>query len=242
MSVLDRIAGFLGYARPVRSTGFAAAQVDRLTAALAQETRNINDVLRYDLRRLRARSRQAAQNNPYARRFVKMVVNNVAGPTPFRLQSKVKFKTGNLDTTANRRMEEEWGLWGKVGNCELSGRHSLSEILRLLVKILATDGELLLRRYRGKEYGRHGYQVQLIDVDRLDDMKNQALPGGGAIHMGVQVDAQNRPVGYHLLKRKPAHWISGARGETEFVPADDVLHVFIPDAAEQVRGIPWRLR
>jgi lambda family phage portal protein len=207
---------------------------------MAAEVEFINTTLRYQLRRLRARSRQAGQNNPFARRFFNMVVNNVAGPTPFALQAKVRFKNGKLDTSANSKIEDEWDLWGKKGVCEMSGRFSWNAVQRLLVRTLAVDGELLLRRYRGADFGRHGYQLQMIDVDRLDDLKNEALPGGGAIHMGVEVDAQSRPVAYHILKRKPASWATNPMlRESERILAEDILHLFIPESAEQVRGVPW---
>lgn len=240
MGIADKIAGWLGYARPRRSPGYAAADSSRLTASLAQEAEFINTTLRYQGRKLRARSRQAAQNNPFARRFVNMVVNNVCGPVPFRLQSKVKFKNGKLDTAANRKMEQEWCAWGKKGSCEISKRFSWSAMQRLLVRGLATDGELLLRRYRGPDQGRHGYRLQILDVDRLDDLKNKSLPNGGAIHMGVEVSAESVPVAYHILKRKPSQWAYGyTNRESDRVLAEDILHVFIPDFAEQVRGVPW---
>lgn len=243
MGLLDKVATWLGYAKPRRNTGgYAAADLGRLTASLSSETRFINDTLRYQLRVLRARSRQATQNNPFGRKFVQMVVDNVCGPVPFRLQAKVKFASGELDTSANRRIEDGWTAWGRKGVCEITGRWSWSQMQRLLVRILATDGELLLRRYRGPEYGRGGYQLQVIDVDRLDDLKNKALPDGGAIHMGVEVDSMSRPIAYHILRRKPSQWQSyGAygRGESDRVSAEEILHLFVPEFADQVRGVPW---
>jgi lambda family phage portal protein len=240
MKLLDAIAKWAGYAPARRAqSGFAAADHSRLTAALTSETQFINTTLRYQLRTLRARSRQAAQNNPYAKRFAQMVVDNVCGPVPFRLQAKVKFNSGKLDTVANKAIEREWGAWGRVGACELTGKWSWNTAQRLLVRCLAVDGELLLRKYRGPDYGRHGYQLQIIDVDRLWEMKNEQLKGGGAIHMGVEVDPTGRPLAYHLLKRKPAQWQLGYVHETERVPADEIIHLFVPDFAEQSRGIPW---
>jgi lambda family phage portal protein len=236
----DWLSGKPAPVAPRRSSGFAAGDVSRLTASMAAEVEFINTTLRYQLRRLRARSRQAGQNNPFARRFFNMVVNNVAGPTPFALQAKVRFKNNKLDTSANSKIEAEWDLWSKKGACELSGRFSWNAVQRLLVRTLAVDGELLVRRYRGAEFGRHGYQLQLIDVDRLDDLKNEALSNGGAIHMGVEVDAQSRPVAYHILKRKPSNWNTNPMlRESERILAEDILHVFIPESAEQVRGVPW---
>jgi lambda family phage portal protein len=244
MGALDWIAARLGYAprgaRGARTVGFAAAEVSRLTASLAAESENINNTLRYQLRRLRARSRQTCQNNPFGRRFAQMVVDNVGGPQPFRLQAKVKFNKGKLDTAANTRIEAAWRGWGRVGSSELTGRFSWNAVQRLLIRSLAVDGEILVRKHRGNQYGPYGYQLQVLDVDRLDDLKNERLQGGGAIHMGVELDAVSRPVAYHILKRKPASWQSGNYPrEHERVPADEIIHIFLPEFAEQVRGVPW---
>jgi len=243
MRWLDGIAQRLGYVRPAQrnhTVGFAAAQISRLTASLAQDTAMINNTMRYQLRILRARSRQECMNNPYARRFAQMVVDNVAGPTPFKLQAKATFKNGKLDTAANAKIEACWKSWGRKGNCEITGKWSWSAVQRLLVRTLAVDGEILLRILRGRAYGPHGYQLQVLDADRLDDLLNKVLPNGNAIHMGVELDPNSVPVAYHILKRKPATWLAGGYPrESERVPAADIMHFFIPEYAEQVRGIPW---
>lgn len=240
MGALDWVASKLGYAKPRRSTGYAAAELSRLTSSLAAETEQINNTLRYQLPILRARSRQASMNNPYVRRFAQMVVDNVCGPVPFRLQSKVKFKSGSLDTAANAKIEACWKSWSRKGNCELTGRWSWAATQRLLVRSLAVDGELLVRIKRGDGNGPHQYMLQVLDADRLDDRKNEKLANGGAIHMGVELDPLSRPVAYHILKRKPATWSTGGYPrESERVPAEDILHFFIPDFPEQVRGVPW---
>jgi lambda family phage portal protein len=241
VGALDWIARRFGYVRAVpRTVGFAAAEISRLTASLATDTENINNTLRYQLRALRARSRQVTQNTPYGRRFASMVVDNVAGPQPFRLQAKVKSSKGKIDTAANRRIEERWAAWGMPGGCEITGRFSWNTLQRLMVRTLAVDGEVLVRKLRGSSYGPQGFQLQLVDIDRLDDLLNKRLPNGGAIHMGVELSPESKPVAFHLLKRKPASWMAGGYPrETERVPADEILHVFVPEFAEQVRGVPW---
>lgn len=242
MGALDWFAGKLGFVRPrsPRNQGYNAAGLSRLTASLQAESQFINTTLRYQLRVLRARSRQAAQNNPFARRFVQMVVDNVGGATPFRLQGKVKFKSGAADEAANDRIEECWKAWGRAGQCEITGKWSWNAVQRLLLRGLAIDGELLIRKLRGPDHGPFGYKLQIIDVDRLYELKNEALANGGAIHAGVEVDPTGRPVAYHLLKRKPAQWqFAGYTMDFERVSADEIIHVFVPEFAEQIRGVPW---
>lgn len=244
MGVIERLAGMLGYAKPRPMPrahyGYDASQLTRLTASLQAESQFINTTLRFQLRILRARSRQAAQNNPFARRFVSMVVANVCGPQPFRLQGKVKNRLGKPDETANEAIEDGWKAWGKPGNCDITGKWSWNAVQRLLIRNLAIDGELLVRKLRGPQYGKYGYRLQVIDVDRLYELKNEALDNGGAIHAGVEVDAYARPIAYHLLKRKPSQWqMSGYTLEFERVPAEDMIHIYVPEFAEQVRGVPW---
>lgn len=228
--------------KPQRSgpkPGFASAEFSRLTSSLASESQYINLTLRNQLRTLRARSRQAAQNNPFARRFVSMVVDNVAGDKPFRLQAKNKFGTGRIDDQSNSAIENAWECWSRRGNCEVTGRFAWNALQRLLIRTLAIDGEVLLRKYKGPEWGPHGYQLQLVDIDRLWEMKNAALPNGGAINMGIEMDSMSRPVAYHILKRKPSAWAYGYSMETDRVDASEIIHLFIPDFAEQARGVPW---
>lgn len=222
-----------------RAPGYAAADTGRLTASLAKECDYINRTLRYQLRMLRARSRQATQNNPFGRRFVQMVVDNVCGPQPFRLQAKVKSKGGRLISSANKAIEDAWCGYGRKGQCDITGRLSRNALDRLIVKTLATDGEVLLRKYRGPQYGKYGYQYQLIDIDRLDETKNESFSNGGAIHMGIEIDGMSRPMAYHILKRKPSQWHSAFTREYDRVPAEEIVHLFVPDFAEQVRGVPW---
>ncbi len=225
--------------RPARRTGFAAAESSRLTASLASETEFINRTLRYQLRTLRARSRQLSLNNAYGKKFAKMVVDNLCGPAPFILQAKVKTARGKLDDMANKRIEAAWKSWTRRGQCEITGLWSLNAVWKLIARIWAVDGEVVIRKYRGPEYGKHGFVLQIIDSDRLDDQKNKKLPGGGAIHMGIEYDAVQRPLAYHILRRKPAEWEHGYTREADRIPAREILHLYLPEHAEQGRGVPW---
>jgi lambda family phage portal protein len=132
-------------------------------------------------------------------------------------------------------------MWGRKGACELTGRWSWNTLQRLLIRTLVIDGELSCASIAAPSTARTDTQLQLIDIDRLWEHNNKALPDGGAIHMGVEVDpAIGRPVAYHLLKRKPAQWqMSGYGMDFERVPADEIIHIFVPDFAEQCRGVPW---
>jgi lambda family phage portal protein len=246
MGLLSRLAEKLGTktAAPpvnVRSTGFSAADYSRVTSSLVGETRHINDIIRWQGPTLLARARQMARNNPYAAKFLKMVEVNVCGPNPFNLQGQIKsVKTGKPDSGANELIENAWYRWGRPANCDRYGKSSLKDIYRLLARTLAQDGEILIRHHEGRNAGQFGYQVQLIDIDRLDWDRTEQLPGGGAIYCGIELDADGRVLAYHISKKRPADWQLNFRSrDSERIPASQITHEFIQWLPEQVRGVPW---
>lgn len=223
----------------VRATGFSAADYSRLTASLDMESDHIMRIIRTQGRALRARSRQVSMNTPYGNKFVQMCVNNIDGPTPFKLQAKVKYASGKYDKTANQTIEQEWKQWGKPGNCDLEGRLSWADIQRLFTRSLAIDGEVIIRKFQGSSAGPWGLQFQVIDVDRLDEDKNEELANGNVIIAGVEITPEGRTAAYWLLKRKPRDWHLGVAKEYVRIPAEQIIHCFVPLFPEQVRGVPW---
>ena len=69
--------------------------------------------LRYSLRQLRARSRELAANNGYARKFLKMCMTNIAGPNGIVLRPTMKDQRGNPDKANNEKIKAAWDRWGQ---------------------------------------------------------------------------------------------------------------------------------
>lgn len=227
-----------------RSTGFSAAEYSRITSSMVSESRHINSITRWEGRTLRARSRQLCDNNEYAAKFLGMVTSNVCGPNPFRLQAKTKTATGRNkglpDSFANEKIEAEWNAWGRPGSCDFSGRLSWPDFQRLIIRTVAMDGEALIRVLQGNDCGPWGIKIQLIDTNRLDEDRNQQFPDGSAIHCGIEFDPQGKVVAYWLMKQKVSDWQAGyLTRQYERIPAEEIIHLFIPQRAEQVRGVPW---
>lgn len=223
---------------PVAQRRFEAATVDRLTASWLTTQASLDHDLRTSLDRVRARSRDLFKNNEYAVKFGRMVVNNVVGPEGFTLQSRPADPDGSVDRVAARAIERAFWRWMRPGNCEVTGRHSFNDLCRLGLLALARDGELLWRKVRGRSAGPFGFQLQAIDIDRLDTDYNLAAAGNrNAVIMGVEVNRAGRPVAYHIWTAHPqdAH----ASRERERVPAADIIHRFHAQGEGQTRGFPW---
>lgn len=218
---------------------FEGAIVNRLTASWQSVNTAINAELRTDLDRLRARSRDLFKNNEYGKKFGRMVRNNVAGPDGFRLQVLAEDAANKPDSYANQAIEKAFTRWSRASQCDVTGKRSFADICRAVSVSVARDGEALIRKRRGSGAGDFGYQLQLLDVDRLDTLMNLwPAEGRNAVIMGVEVDKWCKPVAYHLWDRHPTESPNVSRVR-ERVPASDMFHLFIADEDEQVRGVPW---
>lgn len=208
--------------------GFEVAAINRLTAAWLGSTQRIDEELRGDLDRLRARSRHLAMNNDYVRKYLRMVESNIVGPSGIILQSRVMNGPTAPDTLANAAIERAWYDWSQYA--DITGRRTFVGLCQSVASDCARDGEALVIILRGAD-NPYGLALQVLDVNRLATDRNQApTVGANAICMGVEVDSRGRPVAY---------WIRLDGYTPQRIDARDVLHVYRPDRAEQTRGYPW---
>lgn len=225
-------------ARPLPGRGargpFMAATVDRLTASWLAGRQSINDALRGDLDMLIARSNDMAKNNGHAKRFLKMVDRNIIGPKGVVLQARVVDSPNKPDSLANSAIEAAYFRWCQRGSAEITGRMSFVDVCRVIVRSVAREGAALVREVHGQEAGNpEGFALQLISIMRMDTGRNRAPANGvNAIIMGVEVDDYLRPLAYWIKDR-----VEG--GTAQRYPAQGIHHIFLPEEAEQVRGVPW---
>jgi len=65
-------------------------------------------------------------------------------------------------------------------------------------------------------------------------MKNAVYANGDKIVMGIKVDEHYKPLSYFIRKNKSADYY--LQGETEEIPADEIIHIYRKQFAGQVRG------
>ncbi|AAS38504.2 putative phage-related protein [Vibrio phage VP882] len=233
------------YVEPQKNAAraFEAARRDRLGKAWLRRASRLSadEEIYADLASLVQRAREQSINNPYAKRFYQLLKNNVIGPKGMTFQSRVKRRNGKPDDRANTLIEGNWQQWIKKGNCDVTGRYHFVTLLHLWMETLARDGEVLVREHRGYP-NKWGYALQILECDRLDLNYNADLQNGNRIRMSIELDAWERPVAYHLLVNHPGDnsYCYHYAGQTyERVPADEIIHTFVPWRPHQNRGIPW---
>ena len=220
------------------------AKVDRLTNDWLTQAKTLNADLRSSLSTMIARARDIATNDPYAKKFIRLVSKNLIGPDGFTLRNKAgDYRDGKftLDKLANRIIQDAWWEWGKPQFATVTGNTSFREFCRMAAQSCAIDGEVFIRILKGKNVNDYGITLQLIEADYVDEKMNYVLDNGNFIMMGIEVTPYRKPIAYHFKKviLDRELYTSRTAYEYERVPADQVIHLFYREMPSQVRGLTW---
>ena len=224
-----------------RRSGLFSGDINRLLSGWTTYSNSIDWYLRQDLRSARARSRELVRRNPYGKRFITAMRENIVGPEGVKIQSRVCKLNGELDDKACDAVEKAFMDWGRK-HCDWTGKLSFLEIQKMALSCAAQDGEFIFEIKMGDQAGKYGLQLRAIDPELVDIEKNEPVNGGGEIRLGVEYDSEGRVVRYHfreLPKRTGSSFGDYHTGKEYSVPANRILHGYINEWPDQSRGIPW---
>jgi lambda family phage portal protein len=206
-----------------RQKGWRADPADATGAAARRE-------------RLAYISRDMIRNTPYAARIRDVITNNVVGDGIIpKIRAPKAMQRQGLDL-----IERHFD----TPAIDAAGRLNLYGLQRLAMSTIVESGEVLIRlRRRQLSDGLPlPFQLQVLEPDHFDTTRTGELPNGNELREGIEFDRLGRRVAYHLWQEHPGKAtgvIRAARVQSRRVPADQVLHVYRLDRAEQIRGVPW---
>ena len=197
-----------------------------------------NQDIKNGLMSLRARSREAVQNNSFVRRFLALCKSNIIGDNGFQLQSKVVFPDGTSDDKARDTIEDAWKEWGTFGSPDVTGTKTLLQMCNDFIQQIFMDGEYLaIEVYNNNN--KFGYQLQVIDPMQLDVLYSENLSGGRYIRESIEYNSHGRPIYYHILTEDNADYYNARTCKSYLkVKANRVYHCFMADFVNQRRGVP----
>lgn len=222
---------------------FGGASGSRLYADWLATAATSNEQIQNSQPRMLNRGRELARDDANVKKFLRMVDKGIVF-TGFRLQSTVVDANGKPDEEARRAIERMFKAWSAKGVCTTCGKFSFRQAHRKMVRTKARDGEYFVRKHLNYPGNEFGFALQLIPVETLDWQFNRKLSNGNVVIMGVELNADNRPVAYHFWEEVPAATVKHKTGNTlanrQRIPADEIIHSFIDEFEEnQVRGITW---
>ena len=233
--------------KPIRPRASAteAGRMDRLTFDWVFRILSTNQEVGLDQDRIVSRSRELANDDTTMAKFLNSINKNVFGSAGITLQSKILMQRGGKpDKIKNKIIEDAWTEWGKKQNCSIDKRLTWKGFQRMVGRTVAIDGECFIRKVI-TPYNPFGFTLQIINSDRVDRTYGrsspQILPNGNFLFMGVEADPDTgTPVAYHIFNRHPSEAGAGPRQRVR-VPAEEIIHIFIPVRDNQWRGLPWAL-
>jgi len=194
---------------------------------------NINSLVASGGPRLLARSRELVVTNGYAANACEAYAANLIGDG---------MKPSSLieDPDLRDRVQRLWLAW--TDEADADGLTDFYGLQAMVAREMFVAGECFVRlRPRRAEDGLLvPMQLQLLQSEMLPFEKTEVLSGNRRIRCGIEFDAIGRRLAYHFRRRHPGD--STDQGEmipeTVRVPAEDVLHIYRPIDAGQIRGLP----
>lgn len=239
MKFSERIRRFFTAKRKIGKRNYAGADGGRLFADFITSTRSADSEIRPALKTLRNRCRDLSRNNEYVRRYLNLLKTNVVGERGITMQCKAKNEDGSFDNIGNQIVENAWARWTRLGNCTVDKRMTFVDAQNLFIESLARDGEAIIRMVNYDNPDK--FAIEFLEPDMLDEEKNEMLAEGRRIRMGVELNEYRAPIAYWLLSEHPGdmeYSKSYTRSHVR-VPSEKILHVYMPDRAQQSRGVPW---
>uniref|UniRef100_A0A6H1ZMX2 Putative portal protein n=1 Tax=viral metagenome TaxID=1070528 RepID=A0A6H1ZMX2_9ZZZZ len=201
---------------------------------------SVNKAVRLGIKVVRERARELYKNNSYAKGYRNIDRVNVVGPHGFLLQNKAKTTTGELDEDINTEIEEKFVEWSKKEFCTMSGTMSFVRVQWLVEEQLKRDGEILIRKIKGRGVNKFGFSLEILEPDDLDHEYNKDLGDGRVIIMGIEFDEWKKPQAYYIKKRsllsEDEYWNHDERDLIK-IPASDIIHGFDTSHPKQARGV-----
>lgn len=221
------LLNFFSSNKSTKKRKYEGASKGRRGAGWITGAGDANAQIKGDLSTLRERSRDLRRNNPYAHKIIEVITNNVVGK-------------GILTDVKPEAVEISWKDWANSTGCDYDGRHNLKGLQRLIMEAVVESGEVLIRkRYvKGMKYP---LQYQILESDFLDStfIKSPSKQGNYVIQ-GIEFDADGKRVGYHVYESHPGSFDRLNNSlKSNFIPADEIIHIFRQERPGQVRGVPW---
>jgi lambda family phage portal protein len=223
----------------IEANYYRGASKDRLQDGRWGSTRLAQrDALEEDLQDLRDRSRELCRDDSIGGAIDERCEHDVGVGFVLRAMARDTGAGAEAEQNFRRQMEQLFGDWSPYAG--IDGRTTWWQVLRLVDRNLATDGEaLIVWQTVSDPESPLPFALEVIDIDRLETPHHEAA--NPRIRLGIETDERKRIIAYHIRTSHPND-LREMTVEWDRVEAERVCHVFEPLFAEQPRGLPWMVR
>jgi lambda family phage portal protein len=219
---------------PAKSRYYEASEISHLLQDWLTVAASADENIQVSLHRLRNRARALERENPYVRRFLSLLRVNVFGWRGIRFESNANYehRRDRPNRRLNETLEEQWELFGKLGNYDVTGKHSCLGGDVFSMRRTVIDGECFIHLIRGFD-NPWRFAIQFIEAEHIDETYFDTLPNGNKVVMGIELDQWHRARGYYLQPELGGNGSGRVR-----IDARDMIHLAMWER-NQTRAVPW---
>ena len=198
-----------------------------------------NRIVVESLDRVRSRSRTLYHNSDYLRKFVLSGQRNIVGEAGIIYQSlAINGGDGKPNMRERKSIEAAWKDFSN-NHIDVNQQLTLHDIEMLWVQSLIVDGAFLAIKNRGRNAGKYGFSLQVVDSALLDTSFNEDNIKENRIVGGIELTPTGKPVNYYLLDSDMGDYLHTRTGKKyRVIPASDVIYSFINKYIGQTHGTP----
>lgn len=215
------------------SASYEAGAHTRRTVGWRAPTASPNAAILANLATLRDRSRAATRNDGYAKGAIDKLVTNIIG-------TGIKPLSQAPDPEFRRLVHARWTAW--TDESDADGLLDFYGQQAQATRCWLDGGEAFARlRPRLLEDGLTvPLQVQVLEPEMCPHT-HDVVTAGARIRAGIEFNGIGKRVAYWFYPHRPEQSefdYYGNVSELRRIPADSVIHVYDPQRAGQIRGLP----
>lgn len=184
-----------------------------------------------------ARARFLDRNNGYAKSARISYSANTVG-NGLKLSWKSPLKDTSAAEDQKGAVHEIWNDWAPYAGAE---GESLDGLQKIVANEVFVSGECFIRKRPRKltDGLPVPLQLQVLPSEMLPTFLTMPLENGNIIRQGIEFDKIGRRVAYHFWRNHPGDsTVLPKYGERIRITADQILHVYDPQEAGQIRALP----
>ena len=240
----DKAARFLSFQKSMGITGLSLSYdaADRRSPGLQRwkPTNQTGDALIYkDAALARARARDMERNNDNVSGALRKIANNVVFRGIFP-QAQCLLPNGKPDRRRAQIIEKDFRKWAKAVKWKRKQKQ--------MIRRGWVDGGVFIHLFASPTLQQKGLVplgVNLIEVDHLDQSKNDTLPNGNVIKKGIEYTFDGFVAAYWLFDEHPGGSGSGLAARTlqasRRLDASTCIFFSDPERPSQSLPIPWMI-
>lgn len=208
--------------------GYDAAKPNRTTDGYRRRTGRASDEVAKAHRGLAGGSQDLVRNTAIANRIKAVIASNMIGGG---------IKPDYIGGSKRRvtRYKKTFDAWAESTQCDYEGHYNLYGLEYLWAATVVESGGVFIRRIVNNALA-FPLVLQTLEQQYLDESKSGTSEDGGDIVNGIQYHKEGSIQGYWLKTRLVGYRY---REESQYYPAEDIIHIYWKDRPGQHLGVSW---